>query len=148
MKKMFLLLFLLSSLVTGNASGGSKKQPPVVIPDFLIGRFRDDYGITYTITQQYFLQEPSWKYHIIKYDSVGMFFIARNDAGNDYEPGKYSRIDIMRFPGATPYTWGYCIVTYDADNAASAETRLKADKSNPKKGCDGFPFSRMKRIGR
>lgn len=146
MKKLWLLLFALPLLVSGIAADEPRNKIAAAVPDFLIGRFRDDYGITYTVTQQYFLQEPAWKYHIIKYDSAGMFFIARNDKDNDWEPGKYSRIDIVKLNDSKTYTWGFCITTFDANTAAEAETKARANRNDLKKGCGGYPFSRMKRI--
>jgi hypothetical protein len=146
MKKLLFLFIMLPVLYSGIAIKYPEEQGSAAIPDFLIGRFRDDYGITYTITQQYFLQEPSWKYHIIRYDSAGMFLLARNDKDNDWEPGKYSRIDFVLLNDSKTYPWGYCITTFDANSAAEAETKARANRNDLKKGCGGYPFSRMKRI--
>ncbi|MBL7726830.1 MAG: hypothetical protein JNM68_04045 [Dinghuibacter sp.] len=146
MNKWYSLILFLPLYLQGGAGKYAPANQRGEIPDYLLGRFRDDYGITYTITRDYFLQEPSWKYHILKYDSTGSYFIVRNDKGNDWEPGKYSRIDISLLTGNGKYTWAYCLTTFDAATAAEAETKAKPNRDNLKKGCGGFPFSRMSRI--
>jgi hypothetical protein len=52
----------------------------------------------------------------------------------------------MRFSGMEPYTWGYCFTVYNAVDTMTALQKAAADRNNPKKGCNGYPFSRMKRI--
>lgn len=146
MNKILAFVLLLPFLVFSN----NLKEPPAkkgtAIPSYLLGRFEDDYGITYTVTEKLWLQEPNWRYHIIKYDSAGQFFIVQNDKRNPYEPGKFSRIDIAPLTNMRPYLFGYCLITYDARTADEAENSAQADRNNLKKGCGGFPFSRMKRI--
>jgi hypothetical protein len=44
-----------------------------------------------------------------------------------------------------PFLWGFCLTTYDAKTIEEAQTKAKADRANPRKGCNGYPFSRMKR---
>lgn len=142
---MLALVFVLPFMVFSNSSKEPVRKGGA-IPAYLVGRFEDDYGITYTISEKLFLQEPNWRYHIIKYDSAVNFFIVQNDKRNPYEPGKYSRIDIVPLSNMKPYQFGYCLTTYDARTADEAEKAAKADRNNLKKGCGGFPFSRMKRI--
>ena len=36
--------------------------------------------------------------------------------------------------------------TYNAKTLVEAKTKTIADKQNPRKGCNGWPFSRMKRV--
>lgn len=143
---MLALVFVLPFVVFSNSVKEQRFETGSKIPAYLIGRFEDDYEITYTITEKLFLQEPNWRYHIIKYDSTGQFFIVQNDKRNPYEPGKFSRIDIAPLENMKPYIFGYCLTTYDAPTAEKAETEARADRNNLKKGCGGFPFSRMKRI--
>ncbi|HSU28325.1 MAG TPA: DUF1579 family protein [Chitinophagaceae bacterium] len=115
------------------------------VPSMLKGNFSDDYGIKYTISDTLWLQQPNARYHIIKWDTINQFILARNDDKNPSEAGLYTRIDYMNFSNMEPYLWGFCLTVYDAKTLEEAETKAKADRANPRKGCGGFPFSRMKR---
>ena len=116
------------------------------IPSYVLGNFMDDYGIRYNITDSLWTQKPDIKYHIIKWNIKEKYFIARNDDKNPSEQGLYSRIDYMPFSNMQPFTWGFCLTVYNAKTDSIAEFSTKTDRENPKKGCGGFPFSRMKRI--
>ncbi len=115
------------------------------IPSFLLGDFIDDYGIRYSVTDSVWTQHPSTRYHILKWNPKEKFLIARNDNSNKTEPGLYTRIDYTLFENMEPYKWGFCLSVYNAKSDSLAEITYKADKQNPRKGCNGFPFSRMKR---
>jgi hypothetical protein len=111
-----------------------------------IGNFTDDYGIKYTITDTLWIQQPRTRFHIIKWNKKEQYLIARNDVKNPGEGGLYTRIDFMQFSGMAPWLWGYCLTVYDAKTDAAAEAVAIADRKNPRKGCNGYPFSRMKRV--
>ena len=91
-------------------------------------------------------QFPKAKYHILKWNAEKQYIIAQNDANNPSDKNLYTRIDYMTFANMAPYEWGFCLTVYDAQTSAVAEAVEKADRTNPRKGCNGFPFSRMKRI--
>lgn len=114
-------------------------------PAGLTGNFVDDYGITYTITDSVFIQAQGIKYNIIRWDTAQQFFITSKVSKKNQDSILFSRIDYMRFTGMEPWLWGYCYTTYTAKTEAEALTHPAADRNNPKKGCNGFPFSRMKR---
>jgi hypothetical protein len=105
----------------------------------------DDYGIHYSISDSLWFQQPNAKYHIIKWNIKEQYLVARNDAKNPGEANLYSRIDYMSFSNMDPYTWGFCLTIYNAPNDSIAENTARADRQNPRKGCNGYPFSRMKR---
>ena len=115
------------------------------IPAFLKGDFIDDYGIRYNISDSVWTQLPSTRYHILKWNTKEKFLIARNDSRNKSEPGLYTRIDYTYFENMEPYKWGFCLSVYNAKTDSLAEITYQADKQNPRKGCNGFPFSRMKK---
>jgi hypothetical protein len=117
------------------------------IPSWLKGEFQDDYGIRYTISDSLWWQQPRARYHIIKWNAAGQYLIARNDDKNPSEAGLYSRIDYMSFANMEPWQWGFCLTVYNAKTDSLAEVAAKADRLNPRKGCGGYPFSRMKRVG-
>jgi hypothetical protein len=114
-------------------------------PSFALGNFTDDYGITYQINDSLWVQNVSMKFHIIKWNPEKQYLIARNDAYNKSDSNKYTRIDYMTFSGMEPYLWGFCLTAYDAETDEIAEKTAYADRQNPKKGCNGYPFSRMKK---
>ena len=116
------------------------------IPAFVLGNFMDDYGIRYNITDSLWTQKPGIKYHIISWNIKEQYIIARNDDKNPSEQGLYSRIDYMPFNNMQPFLWGFCLTIYNAKTDSIAEFSKKADRDNPRKGCGGYPFSRMKRI--
>ena len=118
-----------------------------VIPDRLLGRFVDDYGIAYTIMDSIWIQQPGITYHILDWNTGEKFIIARNDKKNPSEPDLYTRIDYTYFEGMEPYGWGFCLTVYNALSDSAAAASPAADRANPRKGCNGFPFSRMKRAG-
>lgn len=132
----FILLFPLLAF-------GQNKETKA--PDFALGTFTDDYGITYTISDTLWLQQPNLRYHIIKWNPEKQYLIAKNDAKNKTDGNKYTRIDYMTFSGMEPWRWGFCLTVYDAETDEQAEKTAYVDRQNPKKGCNGYPFSRMKK---
>ncbi|UTA70070.1 hypothetical protein [Emticicia sp. 21SJ11W-3] len=138
MKKLFIsiaILFTASSLLAQTKA-----------PEIQKGNFMDDYKITYTINDTLWTQKPNAKYHIIKWNEKEQYLIARNDVGNPADGGLYTRIDYMAFENMSPFLWGFCLSAYNAPTAKAAEAVKIADRANPRKGCNGFPFSRMKRV--
>lgn len=116
------------------------------LPLSLKGTFIDDYQITYRITDSTWKQTPGGLYHIIRHNATEKYIIARNDSSNKTDGGMYTRIDYMFFEGMEPYLWCYCLTVYNAATDNAAERSAGADRAHPRKGCGGFPFSRMKRI--
>ena len=159
MKNLLVLFFLLSkqfcalgqaddfSIIDSIRNEHSKKMiVRDTIPSFIKGNFMDDYGIRYVINDTLWIQKPNIKYHIISCNVGEQYLLLRNDKKNPSEPGLFTRIDFMNFNNMAPFLWGFCLTTYDAKTIEEAKTKAIADKANPRKGCNGFPFSRMKRI--
>jgi hypothetical protein len=132
------------------ASNSAHSQQSIVagdkIPSELKGEFKDDYGIRYTINDSMWIQHPNIKYQVISWNNAGQYLLARNDKNNPSEKGLYTRIDYMSFINMEPFHWGFCLTVYDAKNLEEAKSKPAADRGNAKKGCGGFPFSRMKRL--
>lgn len=126
-------------------SKNSKSKPLVSVPADLLGDFKDDYDIRYTINESLWIQHPNIKYHLLKYDTAGQYFIAKNASTNPSEAGLFTRIDVMRFNNMEPWSWGFCLTAYKAKTFEEAIANQSADRNNPKKGCGGYPFSRMKK---
>ena len=113
---------------------------------FMFGNFVDDYGLRYRVDDSLWIQQPSIKYHIIRWNKAGQYIIAKNDDRNPTDAGLYTRIDYMQLKGMEPWAWGFCYTEFKAKTDSAAETVAGPDRKNPKKGCNGFPFSRMKRV--
>ncbi len=114
------------------------------IPTLIHGKYLDDYGIKYEINEQLWWQKENARYHVLSWNQEEQFIVLKNDAHNKSAPSLYTRIDYMRFQKMEPYTWGYCYTVYNAASDSIARNAPSADRLNPKKGCNGYPFSRMK----
>ena len=115
--------------------------PDREMPSFLFGDFTDDYGIKYSISRTNWVQYPDFKLNILNIDSSAMFVLGYNPIDSTY-----TKIDYMKFENQSPYTWGFCYSTYDKKAQNEAISENSADRGNPKKGCNGFPFSRMESV--
>lgn len=116
------------------------------IPEYIIGDFQDDYNIEYQLSEKLFIMKPSSRFHIIFWNKSEQYFIAKNDSLNSYDANLYSRIDWMKLDDMKPFEWAFCLSAYNAVSPDSAKSVQIADRSNPKTGCNGYPFSRMKPI--
>lgn len=114
-------------------------------PAFLLGNFEDDYGARFSITQADFFQRARNHYRIVRWDVANQFFIAQNDSANASDPNRWTRIDWMKLEGMPPFEWAFCFTAYKATTQQEAENTPAAKRETPRTGCNGFPFSRMKR---
>lgn len=138
MKKLTLLIVLFCCAQVFAQTAKTK------LPSFMVGNFTDDYGISYAINDSLWTQNPTTGYHIIKIDTARQYLICKNAANNKADASKYTRIDFMTFENMEPYQWGFCLTAYKAETDKIAEATATVDRENPKKGCNGYPFSRMK----
>lgn len=117
-----------------------------VPPTLLLGDFQDDYGNRFTITPTEWFHRPRSRYRVVRWDPVGQYAIAQNDSANPGEPARWTRIDWLVLSGMPPYEWAFCLTAYDAATSEAAERTPAARREIPRTGCNGFPFSRMRRI--
>lgn len=136
-----IFLFINACHVSNKNQALSNEQ----IPLELIGVFKDDYGSSYVISQSEWVQDGRIKYHLLTYNKEEKFFIAKNGKNNPSEANLFSRIDIIFFENHEPWRWGYCLTNYKATSMQEAVHTAAAGRTNPLKGCNGYPFSRMKR---
>ncbi|MEM1057431.1 MAG: hypothetical protein AAGI52_18080 [Bacteroidota bacterium] len=132
---------VLALLLAGCARLGSPAEAP---PPALLGTFEDDYGIRYEITEREWIQQPNARYRIVRWRPEAGYLIAQNDAANPQDGDLWTRIDWVSLTDMAPYTWAFCLSAYDAPTAAAAEATRVADRSTPRTGCNGYPFSRMR----
>jgi hypothetical protein len=138
-----------ASIVLVGALSACAAQPrPIATADgppaWILGSFVDDYGNAYTISATEWLQGPS-RYHVARWGPAARFLIARNDSANASDGGRWTRIDWIPLSGMAPWTWAFCYTAYHATSAAEAESTPAALPDTPRTGCNGFPFSRMRR---
>ena len=145
-KTLFLILIMMFCIesVAARQAGSMRSISHDTIPSLFKGNFIDDYGISYSINDSLWTQHPHSKYHIIVWDTLSQFILARNDDSNPAEGGLFTRIDYMKFRNMEPFQWGFCLTVYNAKTIEDARAEAKADTLNPKTGCGGYPFSRMR----
>ena len=110
-----------------------------------LGDFIDDYGEEYKITPREWLQRPHGRLLVARWEVGGSHLIALNDSSNQYDPGKWSRIDWIKLDGMAPWEWAYCLSAYNAPTPDSAEATHLARPDTPRTGCNGHPYTRLKR---
>jgi hypothetical protein len=115
-------------------------------PPLVIGDFDDDYGGRHAVSAREWIQQPRNRYHIVRWVPEEQYLIARNDSANRGAPGKWTRIDWVSLTGMPPYEWAFCLSAYDAPTQAAAEAATIARRDTPRTGCNGYPFSRMRRV--
>lgn len=142
-----LLLGLMCVVISACASfPQAVTHPASVTPALLIGTFEDDHGGTHTVSSTEWWQGSRTRYHIVMWDTTERFLIARNDTANSFDADRWTRIDWVPLPGADPYEWAFCFSAYNAPTRTVAEETRVARPEAPKEGCNGYPFSRMKRV--
>ncbi|MEL6614233.1 MAG: hypothetical protein AAFQ43_00770 [Bacteroidota bacterium] len=142
---MFGVALLLPCLLIASGCSTRTEAPA---PQMLLGSFEDDYDLAYTISTRTWKQRPGGLYHIARWrgSPSGGYLIAQNDSSNAADGGRWTRIDWVALPDMAPYEWAFCLSTYDAPTAAAAESSRVARPEAPRTGCNGFPFSRMRRV--
>jgi hypothetical protein len=137
MRVLLLLAFVLACRsAPQNRSSGARAE--------VLGFFIDDYNATHSLSPTEWRHGTRAKYHITKWNSRDQYFIARNDSLNPGDGGLWSRVDWMRLDGMAPWTWAFCMSAFKAPTADSAESTRVANRSTPRTGCNGFPFTRMR----
>lgn len=139
----FIITTILLTMLLGCSHTSKMSSQPAAT---FLGNFEDDYGIQYKITAKQFIQEPRITYNIIEWNTKEQYIITQNAADNPSEANLFTRIDYVELKSMESFTWCFCYTTYNAASAKIAKATAAADKTNPKKGCGGYPFSRMKKM--
>ena len=124
----------------------TREASPGTPPTMLLGDFVDDYDIDHRIGTNEWLQRPGTRYRVVAWHANAQYLVARNDAGNRADAGKWTRIDWIALPGMPPWEWAFCLSAWNAATQAEAERVTIARRDTPKTGCNGYPFSRMRRV--
>ena len=138
------------AIVVGLATWTCAERPPPPAeestPEFILGEFVDDYGIRYTIRADEWVQHPDARYHLRAWHSRDQFIIAQNDSGNTSDAGLWTRIDWIVLDDSDEYEWAFCYAAYRAPTREDAVMATPTQRDTPRTGCNGFPFSRMRRV--
>ncbi len=141
-----LLTVLLAVIgISGCAGRRGATAPSLPLPIALVGDFVDDYGIAYAISPAEWFQRPQARYRIVRVDTVAGYLIAQNGEKNPSERGLWSRIDWVKLPSMAPFEWAFCLSAFGAVTQEAAEAVTLARRETPRTGCNGHPFSRMRR---
>ena len=144
MNRILLLLVLLATVVLGCDRRNVSTR---IAPSNMIGKFVDDYGIDYDISESTWTMGAEFKLEIIEWNLGEQFLLGQNHADNKHHAGRFTRIDFMPLEqDMRPYEWGFCISAFDAESQSDARNVMIANRDSPKDGCNGHPFSRMKPI--
>lgn len=143
----YIIAILTSLLIIATSCTTAPEQNEDALPAFLTGAFEDDYGVQYQIDNEVFDLLPDDTYHVISVDKAEGYIILQNDSLNSFAPGLFTRIDYQKLENMEPYEWAFCFSSYAATSVEEATTQVNTDKTDLMTGCDGFPFSRMKRLG-
>lgn len=132
----------------GALACAERPSPPAVEspPALLLGDFVDDYGIRYTIKTDGWVQHPDARYDLRVWHSRDQFIVAQNDSGNTSDGGLWTRIDWIVLVDSGEYEWAFCYAAYQAPTQEDAVMAKRTERDTPRTGCNGFPFSRMKRV--
>jgi len=117
------------------------------LPSFLVGEFEDDYGVQYHIDNKVLRLLPNDAYYLVGVNENERYIILQNDSLNAFAPSLYTRIDYEKLENMAPYEWAFCFSSYEEASIKDAIKNVNTDKSDMMSGCNGFPFSRMKRVG-
>ena len=136
--------FLLSGAVSPKLQQvPSERWPPAAL---VMGSFDDDYGSRHVVTKESWMHGRRARYEIVKWNAKEQYLIALNSATNPSDGGLWSRFDWMPLENMAPFTWAFCMSAYNAKALEEAEQTTIANRESPKTGCNGFPFTRMKKV--
>lgn len=147
-----LVFKVFATVVAAVAAACAVARPPDVAPStvpppaLVVGEFVDDYGSRYTISAEEWFHHPAIRYRIVTWNPGRQYVIAQNAPSNLRSANLWTRIDWMPLSGMAPYEWAFCLSAYEEVSAAAAEATEIARRDQPKTGCNGFPFSRMRRV--
>jgi hypothetical protein len=125
------------------ASGDASPAAPAL----LAGRFVDDYATPHRIDDTLWVHGESTRYRIREWHPEAEYLLAVNDSSNRRDGGLWARIDWTRLVDSTGWSWGFCIAAWDAPSRTAAESARASDRATPRTGCNGYPFTRMRRVG-
>jgi len=135
-----------SQSALASRSDAGLASPADAAPAFMLGEFIDDYGIRYSIGADSWTQHPDARYRLRAWQVDDQILVAQNHAANSSDGGLWTRIDWLRLDESSEYEWAFCYAAYKAGSPEDALAAPPTQRDTPRVGCNGFPFSRMKRV--
>lgn len=129
-----LLLFATALLISGCKD---TEDTDSIIPN---GSYTDNYGASHTFSETEWTDSWGNTFAVVKKNRSSDYVIYQNDAGNAYNPSKFSRVDFTEDSNENLY---YCQIAYDKDTADEAEAVTTADRNDLDGGCNGFAWSQL-----
>ena len=123
-------------------AGQAQREP--LPPAAIFGSWIDDYGNGFEVDSISFWQKPAAKYAVVSWHPADQFLIARRDPTTADSRTLWLRVDWMKLDGMPPWQWAFCFTAWNALTREAAEKTIPADRSTPRTGCGGYPFSRMR----
>lgn len=117
----------------------ARPSPELALP---VGSLMDDYSFRYVISDSSWMQKPGNAY-VIAHQAWDEQMIILEHPATDSTTTTWTRVDWIPLEGMAPWTWAYCYSAWDLPSLQDAFDTAHADRTNPREGCGGFPFSRM-----
>lgn len=105
----------------------------------IMGSYVDEFDGTHEITAETWTMSQVGVFHIAEFDNAATFLVAQNDAGNEFDSEKWSRMD-WTYDGQDLY---FCQPAYNKDTQEEAMADESADRGDLQAGCSGFPWSQL-----
>jgi hypothetical protein len=110
-------------------------------PLAIVGDYVDDFMTEHSISEELWTfagESYSASFSIAEYDNEQRWLVARNDDGNDFNPGLWSRFD---WAWAADDLW-YCQSVFDGETVDDALAG-GADAEDLMMGCGGFAWTML-----
>lgn len=131
------------ALLIAGLMGCASVRPAPLAPAVLLGDFVDDYDTRYRLTADRF-REGRTTYRIVEWQPAAEYLLAQQTDSTGADLARWSRFDWVMLPDQGVYRWGYCHSAWRAPSLDSARRTLVVDRTNPRRGCNGHPFTRMR----
>lgn len=111
-------------------------------PTEILGDFVDDYGESHTLTATRWSASEAPDIAIEWWVPGEEYFLLRSDEG------LWTRVDWVMLDDPQ-WAWGFCLASWDQPSPEEAVRvgRGVADRTTPRTGCNGSPFTRMAPAG-
>jgi hypothetical protein len=146
--RMSLMVFatsLLFSLTGGGAHADTRTCFGYTSPPSVAGYYTDNFGGFQLISSSVWVSGAhggDLVFSICAVNESEKYLVAQNDAAHISNPFEYSRFDWAEVDGK----FSYCQTVYSAKTvfeAANLAQHPKADATDAKKGCGGFPWTHL-----
>lgn len=138
----FLMLTISAMMIAGCESEEATSNNSEIAYSIL-GNHIDEYGSVHEVSTTDWRNGSVYgnsEYRVLQIDTGSNFLVARNDDGNGFNPGKYSRFDWTTHAG----NLYYCQSAFAEETALAALNATPPDTSDPGAGgCGGFPWTQM-----